>query len=67
MNEQRLLKPEEAAEILGVSILTLYGWTSARRIPFRKAGRLLRFDRAELENWTRKGTKIRQKTLDQLT
>src|SRR5690349_13328810 len=64
MNENRLLKPMEAAEVLGVALTTLYGWTSARKIPFRKAGRLLRFDRAELENWTRKGTYASQKTLD---
>ena len=54
MNEGKLLKAAEAAELLQVSLYTIYGWTSSRRIPFRKVGNLLRFDRAELEAWSRR-------------
>ena len=64
MTEHRLLKATEAAQILGVSILTIYGWTSSRKIPFRKVGRLLRFDQAELENWTRRDPANGKKGLD---
>ena len=56
MTAERLLKPREAAEFLGVSIHTIYGWTSARKIPFRKVGHLLRFSQTELEFWTRQGS-----------
>lgn len=52
MGEQgRLLKTQEAAELLNVKPRTIYAWVAERRIPFRKAGRLLRFDRAELLAW----------------
>ena len=65
MSEQRLLKPEEAAQMLGVSIHTLYGWTSSRKVPFRKVGRLLRFNGPELEAWTRQGASRGQNQLDE--
>jgi len=54
MTEGRLLTVKEAANVLGVSVHTVYGWTSRRKIPYRKAGSLLRFDRQELELWTRR-------------
>jgi len=66
MNEARFLTLDEAAQLLAVSKQTIYGWTSGRRIPFRKVGRLLRFDRAELENWTRRGVVGKKNDLDQI-
>lgn len=54
-NGGRLLKIEEVAKLLGVAVPTLYGWVGAKRIPYRKIGRLLRFDREDIENWTRAG------------
>lgn len=54
-NDGRLLKIEEVAELLGVAVPTLYGWVGAKKIPYRKIGRLLRFDRQDIENWTRAG------------
>ena len=48
---ERLLKVKEAADFLSVKTRTIYAWVQERRIPFRRAGRLLRFDRAELSAW----------------
>ncbi len=42
-NQKNLLTIEQLAEELQVSVWTLYTWTSQKRIPFVKAGRLLRF------------------------
>jgi excisionase family DNA binding protein len=50
--EQRLLGIREAANFLGVSPRTLYGWIGQRRIPFRKAGRRVLFLQSELLEWT---------------
>lgn len=48
---EKLLSPREAAEILGVSLPTLYTWTYRRQIPAQKVGRLLRFSPAALQRW----------------
>lgn len=64
MPEERLLSVEQAAEMLGVSRFTIYGWVSARRIPFHKAGSLLKFAPSELLGWTKKNALIDEKTLD---
>jgi excisionase family DNA binding protein len=50
--DRRLLGVREAAEFLGVSPRTLYGWIGQRRIPFRKAGRRVLFLQSELLEWT---------------
>jgi excisionase family DNA binding protein len=49
----RLLTIRQAAELLNVSISTLYGWVWQRQIPFIKLGRCLRFDLQELEGFIR--------------
>jgi excisionase family DNA binding protein len=41
----------EAAEYLGISKLTLYGWVSARKLRFVKVGRLVKFKQQDLDNW----------------
>ncbi|MHB8411059.1 MAG: helix-turn-helix domain-containing protein [Candidatus Acidiferrales bacterium] len=43
-----LLTVREAARYLAVSVSTLYGWVSQRRIAFVKIGRALRFDPRDL-------------------
>jgi excisionase family DNA binding protein len=45
----RLVSVREAAEILSVSVSTLYGWAWQRRIPFVKIGRALRFRTGDLQ------------------
>ena len=51
MQTERLLTVKEAATFLAVKKRTIYAWVQQRRIPFRRAGRLLRFDRVELDAW----------------
>jgi excisionase family DNA binding protein len=53
---QRLLTIEEAAEILGIKVGTLYKWCCARKIVYKKIGSSLRFDPDELEAWIREQT-----------
>jgi excisionase family DNA binding protein len=48
-----LLNVREAAQILRVSVSTLYGWAWQRKIPFVKVGRALRFGSADLESFIR--------------
>ena len=35
---------------------TIYGWTSARKIPFHKKGKSIIFNKKEIEEWLREGT-----------
>ena len=49
----RFLGVREAAELLCVSTRTIYGWVQQRRIPYRKAGRRVLFDEAEILEWTK--------------
>jgi excisionase family DNA binding protein len=51
MQQDRLLTVREIAAVLTVKERTIYAWVQERRIPFRKAGRLLRFERAEVLAW----------------
>lgn len=64
MPDERLINIKEASEFLGVSKYTLYGWVSARRIPFHKAGSLLKFAPSELLGWTKNNAQIDEKILD---
>jgi len=50
-NLPKYLSPAELSLMLGVSITTVYGWTSDRTIPFLKVGRLVRFDYLKISNW----------------
>lgn len=52
----RLLRPDEAAKMLGISRGTLYNWAYQRRVPTVKLGRTLRFSRLALERFIRKHT-----------
>ena len=48
---RRLLKVEDAAEFLGLSVDTLHKWVQERAIPHVKAGRALRFDLVALNRY----------------
>jgi excisionase family DNA binding protein len=50
----KLLTPDEAAKYLGIAKVTLYGMKYKKKIPYRKVGKLLRFDEDDLEKWTRR-------------
>jgi len=47
-----LWRVEEAAQYLGIRPKTLYEWVRLGRVPYRKIGFNVRFDPAELEQWT---------------
>ncbi len=53
MTPKKLLSVTEVAEWLGAKKFTVYSWVHERRIPHKKAGRLLRFDEDEIEAWLR--------------
>ena len=53
---RRLLSIKEVSEYTGLSVHTLYGMCSQRRIPFVKAGRLTKFDILLLDAWIEKNT-----------
>ena len=40
-----------AANHLGVTKNTLYSWVSQKRIPYVKIGRLVKFDRDDIDAW----------------
>lgn len=46
------LDVEGAAQFLLVKPATIYAWVYQRRIPFRKHGRRVVFDRQDLERWS---------------
>jgi len=52
------LVSKEAAKYLRVSLVTLYRWVSAGKIPYRRHGRRLIFVVRELEEWSSKVKKI---------
>ena len=47
----KLLSPQELSAALNISIETVYAWTSQKRIPFIKMGRLVRFNVDEVNKW----------------
>jgi excisionase family DNA binding protein len=51
----RLLKPADAAEYLGLTLATIYTKASRRQLPAVKVGRSLRFRRADLEKIVKAG------------
>lgn len=51
---QKLLTPQQVCGILGISIKTLYDWTSEGFIPHIKVGRKLMFDPSKISTWLAK-------------
>jgi len=45
---------DEAAAYIGCTSGTLRVWTSKRRVPFVKVGRLTRFRKSDLDAWLQK-------------
>jgi len=50
----KLLSPQELSDVLSISIETVYAWTSQKRIPYIKMGRLVRFNMDEVNKWLEK-------------
>jgi excisionase family DNA binding protein len=53
---RKLLTMTEAAEYLGISKLTLYGWVCSRKIVHIKVGRLVKFKQEHLDKWIERHT-----------
>jgi len=51
---EKLLTPEELAELLGIKLSTVYSWTHLQFIPHIKVGRLVRFKESEVQKWLNK-------------
>jgi excisionase family DNA binding protein len=51
--QQEFLNIDEVAEYLGVKPCTIYAWAEPRKIPCYKFGRLVRFERGEIDAWAR--------------
>ena len=49
----QLMTPDQCAAFLQIQVGTLYVMKHQRRIPYRKVGHLLRFDLAEIIEWTK--------------
>jgi excisionase family DNA binding protein len=48
---ENLLKPIEAARLLGISVQTVYTWANRRQIPVQKVRGALRFSPRALSSW----------------
>jgi excisionase family DNA binding protein len=51
----KFLTVQEVAVLLRLAPRTVYNMVHQRRIPFRKAGKLLLFESREIEDWTKGG------------
>ena len=61
---EQLLNVQQAAELLNLSVPTLYGYTQRAEIPVCKRGKRLYFSRQSLFEWIKEG---RKKTLAEIT
>jgi len=51
----QMVNAVEAAKVLGVSVWTVRQWSSRRKLPFYKVGRLTKFKMSDLEAWLEQG------------
>ena len=58
----RWLSVEEIAEHLGVKRETIYKWVSHKNMPAHKVGRLLKFQKSEVDQWIRQGKAAAERT-----
>jgi len=49
--EESLWSLSEAGRYLNIKRSTLYRWVEKRSIPFKRIGRLIRFDAGEIKRW----------------
>jgi excisionase family DNA binding protein len=52
---ERLLTTQELSQFINVGVKTIYKMVHSKRIPFLKAGKLLRFSREQIETWLSEG------------
>ncbi len=49
--ENKFLNVDELAVYLGVSKNTIYWWTTTKKVPYNKLGRLVRFNLDNINSW----------------
>lgn len=55
IDQHRWLSVEEIAIHLGVKQDTVYKWVARNHMPAHRVGRLLKFDRTEIDEWVKSG------------
>jgi len=60
---EQLLTVQQVAEMLGLTVPTLYGFTQRNEIPFNKKGKRLIFLKQEIIDWVKEG---RRKTVKEI-
>ena len=60
---EELLTVKQAAELLKLSVPTIYGYVQRQEIPVSKRGKRLYFSKQELLDWVKEG---RKKTLSEI-
>jgi excisionase family DNA binding protein len=55
IDQDRWLSIEEIALHLGIKKDTAYKWVAKKHMPAHKVGRLLKFDKAEIDSWVKSG------------
>ena len=55
IEQHRWLSVEEIAFHLGIKKDTTYKWVAKKHMPAHKVGRLLKFDKAEIDAWVKSG------------
>jgi excisionase family DNA binding protein len=53
--ENKLLNIKEVAELLKVTVPTIYGYTHKNSIPYMKKGKKIYFYKNEIDEWLREG------------
>ena len=47
------LDVKQAGDLLGIKASTVYKWIQGKTVPYRKHGRLVRFNRRDLLEWSK--------------
>jgi len=61
---EKLLTPQEIAEVLGVQPSTIYQWTHQGYIPHVKIGKFVRFKEKDVEKWVEKISNTGRSTIN---
>ena len=53
--DDKYISIEEAADYLGIKVVTLRGWIKKKDIPAHRVGKLWKFKCSELDEWINSG------------
>lgn len=54
---KRFMNVDELAAYLGISRNTIYWWVAIRKVPHNKLGKLVRFNRDEVDMWLKSNSR----------